>query len=112
MLFLNNKNKTIYNHIADLKKVFLSIILIWLFFFVGCFYFAKELLELLQQPIILVLNKYSVQNYFITTSTTEVFFANIKQAFYFSLFIALPFICIMIFFYIIGVLHRCSCPVY
>jgi sec-independent protein translocase protein TatC len=106
MLFLNNNNKTIYQHLADLKKILLSILFLWIVLFVGCFYFSTILLNFLQSPVLPILAKYGVQNYFITTSATEVFFSNIKQAFYFSLFIAMPFICVIVFFYIISVLQK------
>jgi sec-independent protein translocase protein TatC len=80
----SNSKKTFNAHLGDLRLFLILNIVIFLIIFGICFYYADYLFFLLAKPLLASLEKNNIYTNFIITDITEVFFSQLKIAFYFA----------------------------
>jgi sec-independent protein translocase protein TatC len=94
-------NKSFYEHLNNLRYLIICGILIYIFLFSVCFYFAPNIYQFLSKSLVETLNKYNMDSKFVYLNITDVFFTYINQSFYISLIlffiIFLPIIYVYIF---------------
>lgn len=90
----------------QLRLLILASFFVLLIAFIICFYFIANINTILLQPLFSIFAKYNLPNFVISTNLTDVFFSNIKLAFYSAIFIVLPIILLLIYFYILSALKQ------
>ena len=93
------KEMSLIEHLSELRKRLLWIIISILLFFIICFYFADNLFSFLASPLVKLLDKESGQG-FIYTALHEAFFTELKIALFFSIFLSFPLIAIQLWRFI------------
>ena len=105
MTYKNLEEMSLIDHLTELRKRIIWIIIYIVFIFIGCFYFADKLFAFLAKPLVDLFNIESGQG-FIYTALQEAFLTELKIAFFFSLFFSFPLIAIQIWKFIAPGLYK------
>ncbi|MGI9461222.1 MAG: twin-arginine translocase subunit TatC [Alphaproteobacteria bacterium] len=99
---------SLINHLLELRRRLFWCFIVLLIAFVGCYYFAKDIYGFLAEPLFAVWQTKSdtINRQMLATSLTEIFFTNIRLAFYTALIIAMPFLLIQFWLFIAPGLYR------
>lgn len=98
--------RSLYQHIAELRKLLIIFIVIFLILFVICFYYASNIFAFLSKPLIVALRNSHLTNKIIATDVTDVFSTYMKIAFNSSLILFLPLGLLITFAYLVGSLNK------
>ena len=87
----NNENvqsMNFFDHIKELRSKLLYSIIFFIFSFIVCFYFSKDIFVFLAKPLTDILGE---GNGLIYTALQEAFLTNVKVAFFTAAFVSFPF---------------------
>ena len=106
----DDRPQSILEHLVELRRRLLLSVVALFALFIACFFFAEQLYEFLARPLADILlareGEGATPPRMIFTSLTEPFFAHVKVAFFFALFLATPVILCQIWLFIAPGLYR------
>lgn len=98
------KKYSFIEHLEELKKRLIYVILIFFISFIIAYYYASEIYDFLLKP--LASNWHSLDKKMIYTNLAEFFFSYLKLSYYSALFITIPFLFCQIYLFVAPGLYK------
>lgn len=106
------KRKTFTEHFKDLKKLIVVAILLYIVILAVVIYYIKDIYQLLENSLLVVMQEYNLPEKFLITSVTELFSVYMTLAFITSFIIFLPILLIYLYFYLYSVINKLQRRIY
>ncbi|MDI9314305.1 MAG: twin-arginine translocase subunit TatC [Hydrotalea sp.] len=100
---------SLLSHLLELRRRLFWCLAALLIAFFGCYYFAKDIYGWLAEPLFAAWQQQGgdgINHKMIATNLTEIFFTNVRLAFYAAVIVAMPFLLLQLWLFIAPGLYR------